>query len=145
MSQIDPLLERNRAFAATGAHVGLKPMPRHQVLLVTCLDPRLDPARLLGLELGDAPVIRNTGGRVTGEVIEQIAFIGHAAESMVGAEAAAFEVSVIHHTGCGNGFLADSDFRRGFAERIGADDEALAERAVTDPEATVRADVELLR
>ncbi|GAB7145661.1 beta-class carbonic anhydrase [Mycobacterium riyadhense] len=145
MSQIDPLLERNRAFAATGAHQGLKPLPRHQVLVVTCLEPRLDPAQLLGLELGDALVIRNTGGRVTNEVIEQIAFIGHAAESRFGAEAAAFEVSVIHHTSCGTGALADPDFRRGFAERIGADDATLAERAVTDPEATVRADVELLR
>jgi carbonic anhydrase len=145
MPQIDPLLERNRAFAATGAHQGLKPLPRHQVLLVTCLDPRLDPAQLLGLELGDAPVIRNTGGRVTDEVIEEIAFIGHVTESMLGAEAPPFEVSVIHHTGCGNGLLADPDFRRGFAERIGADDATLAEQAVTDPEATVRADVELLR
>jgi carbonic anhydrase len=145
MSQIDPLLERNRAFAATGAHQGLKPLPRHQVLLLTCLEPRLDPAQLLGPELGDALVIRNSGGRVTNGVIEEIAYLGHASESMFGAEAPLFEVSVIHHTGCGTGLLADPDFRRGFAERIGADDATLAELAVTDPEATVQADVELLR
>lgn len=145
MSQIDPLLERNRAFATTGVHQGVAPMPRHQTLLVTCLDPRLDPAQLLGLELGDAPVIRNSGGRVTDEVIEDIAYIGHVGESMLGAEFPPFEVCVIHHTGCGLGFLSDPDFRRGFADRIGADEATLAGQAVTDPDATVRADVELLR
>ena len=44
MSDLRPLLERNRAFAATGAHAGLAMMPRQQVFLVTCLDPRVDPA-----------------------------------------------------------------------------------------------------
>jgi carbonic anhydrase len=45
------------------------------VFLVTCLDPRVDPAAFLGIELGDAPVIRNAGGRVTEAVINDIAFI----------------------------------------------------------------------
>ncbi len=72
MSNLRPLLERNRAFAATGAHAGLAIMPRRPVFLVTCLDPRVDPAAFLGIELGDAPVIRNAGGRVTEAVINDI-------------------------------------------------------------------------
>jgi carbonic anhydrase len=145
MTNADLLLERNRAFAATGAHEGLTPIPRLGMFVVTCIDSRVDPARILGLELGDALIMRNAGGRVTDEVMQEIAFIGHVAENLFGDEAPPFEVAVIHHTGCGTGFLANDDFRRSFAERIGAHDAALAAQAVTDPAATVRADVERLR
>jgi carbonic anhydrase len=58
---------------------------------------------------------------------------------------ARFEVAVIHHTDCGTHFLADADFRRGFAALIGGDDATLAAQAVVHPEQTVRADVDLLR
>jgi carbonic anhydrase len=139
-SSLGPLLERNRAFAATGAHAGLTMRPRQAVLLVTCLDPRVDPAAFLGVELGDAPVIRNAGGRVTDAVIDDIAFIGQLARTMVG-EGPLFEVAVVHHTGCGNRLLADPGFRQALAERAAVDEAVLAERAVVDPVATVRADV----
>jgi carbonic anhydrase len=55
-----------------------------------------------------------------------------------------FEVAVIHHTQCGTGALADDTFRRRFAERIGAEESTLQERAVLDPTATVTSDVERL-
>jgi carbonic anhydrase len=144
MTNLDPLLERNQAFAATGAHEGLTPVPRLAMFVVTCIDSRVDPARIIGLELGDALVMRNAGGRVTHEVMQEIAFVGHVTENLFGDDAPPFEVAVIHHTGCGTGFLADDDFRRSFAERIGAHEAALAAQAVTDPAATVRADVERL-
>lgn len=145
MTNLDPLLERNRTFAETGVHEGLSPIPRLGVFVVTCIDGRVDPAQVLGLEIGDALVLRNAGGRVTDKVIEEIAFVGHVTETMFGDEAPAFEVAVVHHTGCGTGFLADEDFRRSFAARIGADEGDLAAQAVTDPTATVQADVERLR
>ncbi|HEY7431159.1 MAG TPA: carbonic anhydrase [Streptosporangiaceae bacterium] len=140
MSNLGPLLERNRAFAATGAHTGLAIMPRQPVLLVTCLDPRVDPAAFLGVELGDAPVIRNAGGRVTGAVVADIAFIGYVAK-MMNPGGPLFEVAVVHHTGCGTGFLADAEFRSTFAADTGLDEAALAAQAVVDPADTVRADV----
>ena len=143
MSNVDPLLERNRAFAATGAHAGLSIMPNRPLFVVTCLDPRLDPAAFLGLALGDAPVVRNAGGRVTDAVIDDIAFISYTAGLML-AEGPLFEVAVIHHTGCGTGFLADADFRHAFAARTGLDDTVLAGEAVTDPEQTVAIDVKRL-
>ena len=144
MSNLRPLLERNRAFAAAGAHAGLAIMPRQQVFLVTCLDPRVDPAAFLGVELGDAPVIRNAGGRVTEAVINDIAFISYLARTMI-PDGPLFEVAVVHHTGCGTGFLADAAFRSAFAARTGLDEAALAAEAVIDPAATVRADVNRLR
>jgi len=143
MSNLDPLLERNRAFADTGAHAGLSIMPNRPLFVVTCLDPRLDPAAFLGLALGDAPIVRNAGGRVTDAVIDDIAFISYTAGLML-AEGPLFEVAVIHHTGCGTGFLADADFRHAFAARTGLDDAVLADEAVVDPEQTVAIDVKRL-
>src|ERR1700689_1222073 len=140
MSSLRPLLKRNRAFAATGAHAGLAIMPRQQVFLVTCLDPRVDPAAFLGVELGDAPVIRNAGGRVTEAVIDDIAFISYLARTMI-PDGPLFEVAIVHHTGCGSGFVADAGFRSAFAAGTGLDEAALAAEAVIDPVATVRADV----
>jgi carbonic anhydrase len=143
MSNLHPLLERNRAFAVTGAHAGLAIMPRQPVFLLTCLDPRVDPSAFLGIELGDAPVIRNAGGRVTEAVINDIAFISYLASTMIG-DGPLFEVAVVHHTGCGTGFLADAAFRSAFAARTGLDEAMLAAEAVVDPAATVRADVDRL-
>jgi carbonic anhydrase len=143
-TRLGPLLARNRAFAGAGAHTGLTIMPRQPVFVVTCLDPRVDPAAVLGVELGDAAVIRNAGGRITDEVIDDIAFIGFMA-GMARPEGPLFEVAVIHHTQCGTALLADPKLRADFAARTGTDEAALAATAVTDPHATVRADVERLR
>jgi carbonic anhydrase len=143
MSSLDPLLERNRVFAATGAHAGLGIRPRQPVLIVTCLDPRVDPAAFLGVELGDAAVIRNAGGRVTEAVINDIAFISFLAATMI-PDGPLFEVAVVQHTDCGTGLLADAAFRSAFAARTGLDEAGLAAEAVIDPAATVRADVEFL-
>lgn len=144
MSNLDPLLDRNRTFARTGAHQGLSPVPEHQVFIVSCIDSRVDPAHILGADLGDALVLRNAGGRVNDDVIAEIAFIAAVTETMFGDDAPPFEVAVIHHTACGTGFLADDDFRRSFASRIEADGAELADTAVTDPIESVQRDVEKL-
>ena len=62
---IDTALARNAVFAARGEHEGATVFPTLGLVVVTCMDPRVDPAHVLGLELGDGVVIRNTGGRVT--------------------------------------------------------------------------------
>jgi carbonic anhydrase len=144
MPPIDPALERNQRFAASGAYRDATIMPKLALFVVTCLDPRVDPAAFLDLDLGDAFVVRNAGGRVTDEVIRDVAFTSQVAE---GARPAGplFEVAVVHHSQCGTGALADDEFRRRYAERIGVDADSLRGGAVLDPEATVRSDVERLR
>jgi carbonic anhydrase len=137
-------IERNRAFAASGGHEGAVVLPQLRLFVVTCLDPRVDPAHVLGLELSDAIVVRNVGGRVTPEVIDDIAFIAQIAENVI-ADGPLFEVAVIHHTQCGAAALADDGFRGAYAERTGGDDAALRERAILDPLATVKDDVERVR
>jgi carbonic anhydrase len=143
-TNIDHVLDRNRAFAAAGRHEGAVVFPELRLFIVTCLDPRVDPAHFLGLELSEAIVVRNVGGRVTPEVIEDVAFISQIAETLL-PDGPLLEVAVIHHTQCGAGALADDSFRRRYAERIGADEHTLRERAVIDPAQTVESDVERLR
>src|SRR5690348_8078579 len=145
MTRITPLLERNEQFARdyTAPALGL---PAAQLIVVSCLDHRVDPAIVLGVRLGDAPVIRNAGGRVTPAVIQDIAFLAFLAGQLSGDQLAdaLFEVAVIHHTQCGTGFLADPGFRDQAAVATGVPAATLEASAVTDPHVTVKADVERL-
>ena len=143
-TNVGPALERNRVFAATNGHRDAVVFPRLGLFVVTCLDPRVDPAHFLGLCLGDAVVVRNVGGRVTPEVINDVAFIGQIAENVL-PDGPLFEVAVIHHTQCGTAALADAAFRRSYAQRIDAEEGSLLKHAVLDPAATVTDDVEQLR
>jgi carbonic anhydrase len=143
-ANFDTALERNGAFAAAGGHEGAVAFPNLRLFVITCLDPRVDPAHFLGLGLSDAMVVRNVGGRVTPEVINDVAFIGQVAGNVL-PDGPLFEVAVIHHTQCGTGALADDTFRRRYAQRIGAEEATLRELAVLDPAATVAGDVERLR
>jgi carbonic anhydrase len=145
-SRMTPLLEHNERFARsyTPAPLGL---PAAQVIVITCLDHRVDPAITLGLTLGDAPVLRNAGGRVTQPIIEEIAYLAFLGDRMSGGrlgDDSGFEVAVIHHTQCGTSFLADPDFRRAASAATGVDEATLEASAVADPHVTVRADVQLL-
>ena len=145
-TRMTPLLERNEKFARIYTPVPLSP-PASQVLIVTCLDHRVDPAIVLGLQLADAPVIRNTGGRVTQAVIDDIAYLAFLAGQVFGdqlTDGRLFEVAVIHHTQCGTGLLADPGYRHQAAEATGQSEAALEASAVADPDVTVRADVERL-
>jgi carbonic anhydrase len=143
MTRMTPLLERNEQFARTYTPAALG-LPTAQVLIVTCLDHRVDPAIVLGLRLGDAPVIRNAGGRVTPAVIDDIAFLAFLAGELSGGQDTLFEVAVVHHTQCGTGFLADPGFRHQAAEATGLSEADLEAAAVADPHITVKADVERL-
>jgi carbonic anhydrase len=102
MSAVTDLLERNRSYAENFDDGGLASPPAMRVAIVTCMDCRLDPARALGLELGDAHVIRNAGGVVGDDVIRSLSISQH----HLGTE----EVAVIHHTGCGLMTFTDEQF-----------------------------------
>jgi carbonic anhydrase len=142
MSNFDELLRNNARFAATGAkdRVPAIPfLPNKQVYILTCIDPRVEPAQVFGLELGDAIVARTVGGRATPAVIQDLAWISYLHETKT-PDADWFELAVMHHTDCGSGFFADEALRHGFAAR-GFDDAELAKLAVLDPAATVPVDV----
>jgi carbonic anhydrase len=146
MTRMTPLLQRNEQFARTYTPIPLGP-PAAQVVVVTCLDHRVDPAIVLRLALGDAPVIRNAGGRVTQAVIDDLAYLAFLAGQLFGGQLAddrLFEVAIVHHTQCGTGFLADPGFRDQAAAATGLSEAVLEASAVADPHTTVKADVERL-
>jgi len=143
MSNIAPLLDRNRAFAShPGARQGMPRLPfipNLNLYIVTCIDGRVDPAQVLGVKLGEALVQRNIGGRITPAVIRDIAYAGDLVDAKA-AEGPYFEVAIIHHTDCGSTLLADDELRHGFAQRIGTDERTLADTPVLDPARTVQTD-----
>jgi carbonic anhydrase len=144
VSNIAPLLDRNRAFAGTEARQNMPPLPfipRLNLYIVTCIDCRVDPAETLGIKLGEALVARNIGGRITPAVIRDIAYVAYLVETKA-PDGPYFEVAVIHHTDCGSTLLADDDLRHGFAQRAGLDERTLADTPVLDPARTVRTDVQ---
>lgn len=147
MSRMTPLLERNAQFTRAYRPTALG-VPTSQVFIVSCLDHRVDPAILFGLRLGDAPVIRNAGGRVTQAVIDDIAYLAFLAEELFAGQGdqggTLFEVALVHHTQCGTGLLADPVFRHRAAEATGVAETALEAAVVTDPRTTVGVDVERL-
>ena len=145
LSNIAPLLDRNRAFAADPAARQDMPrlpfIPNLNLYIVTCIDCRVDPAQGLGVKFGEALVQRNIGGRITPAIIADIAYAGYLVDAKA-PEGPYFEVAIIHHTDCGSALLADDDLRHGFARRIGTDERTLADTPVLDPARTVRTDVE---
>jgi carbonic anhydrase len=144
MSNLAPLLDRNRAFARTDARRNMPALPfipRLNLYIVTCIDCRVDPAEILGVRLGEALVQRNIGGRITPALIQDIAYASYLVATKA-PQGPWFEVAIIHHTDCGSTLLADDDLRHGFAQRVGIDERTLADTPVLDPARTVRTDVE---
>jgi carbonic anhydrase len=93
MTAIESFLDSNERYARSFTHGDLLPQPAKRVAIVTCMDARFDPARALGLEEGDAHVIRNAGGVVTDDVIRSLVI----SQRLLGTN----EVVAIHHTDCG--------------------------------------------
>lgn len=142
---LDVALERNRAFAESGGYQGATPLATLRLFVIACLDPRTDPAQLLGLGMSDAFVVRNVGGRVNDEVINDVAFVAQIAEIVnPDGNEPLFEVAVIHHNQCGTMALSSDEFRTTYARRIGVEEADLRDHAVLDPAKTVAIDVERL-
>jgi len=106
--------------------------PAKEFAVVTCMDARLDPYEILGLEHGDAHVIRNAGGIVTDDVIRSLAI----SQRLLGTR----EVVLIQHTGCGLLTISDEDFARGLREETGTEPDWSA-GAFLDLDENVRASV----
>ena len=142
MSNTTTLLNRNRQFVSDFAAADLPIIPKMRTVIITCGDSRVDPAHVLGLELGDAVVIRNNGGRVTQAVVEELAAMSFMVAKMDGAEPGPFEVVIIQHTQCGAERFADPDFQKILKEHVGVD---VSSTAISDHDQSLREDVERLR
>jgi|SRR4051812_9243087 carbonic anhydrase len=119
MSVTDELLRNAEDYAARFTHGDLPLPPAKKVAVVACMDARLDPQALLGLEEGDAHVIRNAGGVITDDEIRSLAI----SQRLLGTE----EIVLIHHTDCGMLTFGDDDFRRQIQDDTGIKPEWAAE------------------
>lgn len=143
MTTVDTFIDHNQRFAASGLHAGLSWFPKLQTIVISCLDPRVDPAVILGLELGDAVIIRNLGGRVTPDTFQTIAALGMIAQSEGVTPGPGLNLCVLHHTDCGITHLGE---RPDFLARVfGVDPDDLAAKALADPKAAVAVDVAAIR
>jgi carbonic anhydrase len=111
MSVTDELLKNNEEYAESFDQGDLPLPPAKKLAVVACMDARLDPHRILGLERGDAHVIRNAGGVVTDDGIRSLAI----SQRLLGTE----EIVLIHHTDCGMLTFSDEDFRGQIQEDTG--------------------------
>jgi len=142
MNAVEELIQRNRRFAA-GHNGGQVALPRLRVCVVACPDPRADPAHVLGLEPGDAAVVRAAAGRISPIVMQQLLFL-QATGAALGAGEGDFELVLMHHTDCGIRHFTGPDQRDGLAAFLGCSVEELDGKAVTDPHAAVRVDIAAL-
>ena len=129
MSVTDEVLRNNQAYAEAFDKGELAIPPAKRLAVIACMDARLDPNRLLGLNEGDAHVIRNAGGVVTDDEIRSLAI----SQRLLGTE----EVILIHHTDCGMLTFTDDDFRNQILADTGIKPEWAAE-AFTDLDEDVR-------
>ncbi len=90
-------------------------------------------------------MIRNAGGWITPAVLRDLAILGVLAGDMPGPSAMQLELVVVHHTDCGMARLANPDIQQQAADRLGLTVEEVAAMAITDPAASVRAEIERLR
>jgi carbonic anhydrase len=132
MSITDELVANNEQYAASFEKGDLPLPPAKGLAVVACMDARLDLHRILGLEEGDAHVIRNAGGVVTDDEIRSLAI----SQRLLGTE----EIVLIHHTDCGMLTFTDDGFRGQIQEETGIKPEWAAE-AFSDLDTDVRQSV----
>ena len=135
MPNADEMLAVAASRAEKLAAAGLSPRPRRGVAVLACMDTRIDPFAMLGLEPGDAHIIRNAGGLVTDDAIRSLS----ASQRLLGTT----EIVVVMHDGCGLNGASEDDYAQALAAdgvlpnwRLGAFD---------DVEATLRHSLARLR
>jgi carbonic anhydrase len=136
MGVMDDLLAYNRRFAEAHANRHLDVRPTLNLAIVTCMDSRLDVFAALGLQHGQAHVLRNAGGVITDDVIRSLAV----SQRRLGTR----EIALIHHTDCGLQLITDDGFRAELQEATGMAP-SFAIESFTDVEADVRQSIARVR
>lgn len=137
MTTFDEFKAANERYAASFEGGDPLSPPARGIAVVTCMDARLHPEKFLGLDLGDAHVIRNAGGRVSEDAIRSIVI----SERLLGTE----EILVIHHTDCGMETFENEDLAAKIKEDLGVDATGRDFLPFSDLEQSVRDDVETLQ
>jgi carbonic anhydrase len=136
MALLDEIRAANDDYAAEFTKGDLPIPPGRKLAVVACMDARLDPAKALGLEEGDAHIIRNAGGRAA-DALRSLVI----SQRLLGTQ----EVLVLHHTDCGMLTFDNATLYGICQEQLGADASDIDFLPFSDLEQSVRDDVELIR
>ncbi|HEX5626476.1 MAG TPA: carbonic anhydrase [Actinomycetota bacterium] len=137
MGQLTSVVEANQKFAESFDQGDLEIPPARNIAVLTCIDARIDPAKALGLDIGDAHVIRNAGGRASDDAVRSLLI----SSWLLGTR----EFLVIHHTDCGMAMFTDEAMGEIIAERSGEDVSELDFLTFRDLDQSVRDDVDKIR
>lgn len=137
MSVFDEMLAHNKSYARQFELGHLQTPPVRRLVILTCMDSRMDLEQLLGLRVGDAHMIRNAGGLATDDAIRSLLLSTHS----LGTRA----VAIIQHTECGLMSITDQEFRRQLSASTGKDASHLQFHAFRDLDRNVREQVARVR
>jgi carbonic anhydrase len=137
MTVFNECLEANQSYAAAFDQGDLPMPPRRQLAVLTCMDARLHPEKFLGLDIGDAHVIRNAGGRASDDAIRSLVI----SQRLLGTT----EIAVIHHTDCGMATFTNEQLAAKVKQDLGVEVGKRDFLPFTDIEQSVRDDVATLR
>ncbi|MET0447601.1 MAG: carbonic anhydrase [Aeromicrobium sp.] len=133
MSDFDDLLEANRSYADSFDLAGFDGIARAGVAMVTCMDSRIDPLRMIGLTAGDAKILRNPGGRATDQVLVAL---------VLGVNLLQVErVLIVEHTRCAMATSTEDELKAKVGDSAGRDAAWMTLGAIDDQRRTVQADV----
>jgi carbonic anhydrase len=132
----DDLLTANQDYQRNFALGELTAPARRGLAVVTCIDSRIEPLAMLGLEPGDAKILRNAGARVTSDVLRSLVLAVNFLEVS--------RICLVQHTDCAMAKSSDDEFRAQLGER-GLDASACEFHAIGEPDETLRHDVALIR
>lgn len=137
MSKAQEFSKANETYASNFQKSDLPMPPARNVAVVTCMDARLHPSRFLGLQEGDAHVIRNAGGRASGDAIRSLVI----SEQLLGTN----EVVVIHHTDCGMLTFSNEDLRKKLKQDMNVNADNIDFLPFSNLEQSVRDDVAAIK
>ena len=137
MSAFRDIIEGSDAYAEAFTNGGLSPLPQARLVIVTCMDTRINPLAIFGLDIGQAHVLRNAGARVTPDVIRSLI------KSINQLEVE--RVVVMHHTDCGAAKIQLEGLRSAVTAATGNDPLEVEFHLIADPAQALADDVESIR
>ena len=134
MGSFDDVLASNEAYASSYVDSGQPGQARKGLAVVTCMDSRIDPLKMLGLQPGEAKILRNAGGRVTDDVLRTLVLATH----LLGVD----RVLVVEHTDCKMASATDEQVHQTIYDSSGIDTRSLEFRTMDDQLASLKGDVQ---
>ncbi|MBC7677482.1 MAG: carbonic anhydrase [Pseudorhodobacter sp.] len=137
MSAFDDVLAANQLYRAQYDDRGLEGRAARGIAVVTCMDSRIEPLKMLGLSIGDAKIMRNAGGRVTDDVLRTLVLATH----LLGVD----RILVVEHTHCKMASATEAEVHAGILAGSGVDTRSMEFHLMDDQQATLARDVQKVR